>query len=352
MDAKSIYERFARLFEYPGEDYRANAEKCPTTLRREHSEAAASLEEFCAPIRSLNTDDLRELFTRTFDLNPMCALEIGWQLYGEDYQRGEFLVKMGEQLREHSLRESGELPDHLTHALVLLAHLEPDEAAEFAGGFLLPALDKMRANWRENRNAFAALLDFGICDVLGLYLVLPVHADLVHKPNGRYQLYRAPDRSGMGETFYFELPPELGSAVPSAAATREQDESTHAFCGSNPGSFGARNGSLSHDRSTIFPQEPVAGDLGCRYTRASCRRRCPAQLKPILSWRAGSRRRPPSLGERSQLPLRQLGIVALTASQMYLDARLRNRNRDSGEGSTAAIGSHLQNSCEKEHGNE
>jgi nitrate reductase molybdenum cofactor assembly chaperone len=159
MEEKSIYEQFAKLFEYPGEDYRANAEECLTALRREHSNAAASLEEFCAPIRSLNTDDLRELFTRTFDLNPMCTLEIGWQLYGEDYQRGEFLVKMREQLREYALRESGELPDHLTHALALLAHLEPEEAAEFAGGYLLPALDKMCTSWRENRNAFAALLE-------------------------------------------------------------------------------------------------------------------------------------------------------------------------------------------------
>jgi nitrate reductase molybdenum cofactor assembly chaperone len=159
MEEKFIYERFAKLFEYPGGDYRANAEECLASLQGERSDAAASLEEFCASTRNLSTDDLRELFTRTFDLNPMCTLEIGWQLYGEDYQRGEFLVKMREQLREYDLRESGELPDHLTHALILLAHLEPEEAAEFAGSYLLPAIDKMRASWREDRNAFAALLE-------------------------------------------------------------------------------------------------------------------------------------------------------------------------------------------------
>jgi nitrate reductase molybdenum cofactor assembly chaperone len=159
MDANSIYEQFAKLFEYPGEDYHTIAEQCLAALRREHSETIASLEEFCASTRNLSVDDLRELFTRTFDLNPMCTLEIGWQLYGEDYQRGEFLVKMREQLREYDLRESGELPDHVSHALVLLVHLEPDEAAEFAGSYLLPALDKMRTNWREDRNAFAALLE-------------------------------------------------------------------------------------------------------------------------------------------------------------------------------------------------
>lgn len=169
MSAKSICERFAKLFEYPGEDYRANAEECLTALQGEHSAASAPLEEFCAPIRDLSTDDLRELFTRTFDLNPMCTLEIGWQLYGEDYQRGEFLVKMREQLREFDLRESGELPDHMCHALVLLAHLEPDEAAAFAGGYLLPALDKMRTSWRENRNAFAALLESAFLRLCGEY---------------------------------------------------------------------------------------------------------------------------------------------------------------------------------------
>jgi nitrate reductase delta subunit len=159
MDEKSIYERFAGLFEYPGEDYPARAEDCRAALRREQSEAAAPFEEFYSPIQNLNTDELQELFTRTFDLNPMCTLEIGWQLYGEDYQRGEFLVKMREQLRKYDLQESGELPDHLSHALALLAHLEPDEAAEFAGSYLLPALDKMRTSWREGRNGFAALLE-------------------------------------------------------------------------------------------------------------------------------------------------------------------------------------------------
>jgi nitrate reductase delta subunit len=159
MAAAPIYQQLAKLFEYPGEDYRARAEACLETMRSERAEAAASLQEFCTGIQDLSTDGLQELFTRTFDLNPMCTLEVGWQLYGEDYQRGEFLVKMRGQLRAHELRESGELPDHMTHALALLASLEPDEASAFAGEFLLPALDKMRASWRENRNAFAALLE-------------------------------------------------------------------------------------------------------------------------------------------------------------------------------------------------
>ena len=31
---------------------------------------------------------IEETFTRTFDVNPACALEVGWHLFGEEYARG------------------------------------------------------------------------------------------------------------------------------------------------------------------------------------------------------------------------------------------------------------------------
>lgn len=159
MSNENSYESLAALFSYPDEEFHLHAEECLRAMDGEPAEAAAQLREFCAATQGLTTEELQELFTRTFDLNPMCTLEIGWQLYGEDYQRGEFLVKMRQQLREHDLRESGELPDHLSHALTLLGKLDADDAAGFATRYLLPAIDKMRGAWRENRNAFAALLE-------------------------------------------------------------------------------------------------------------------------------------------------------------------------------------------------
>ncbi len=163
METETIYGQLARLFEYPGEDYVARARSCAERMRREQSdeipEAAVLLEAFSTAIQDLGADELQELFTRTFDLNPVCSLEIGWHLYGEEYQRGEFLVKMRQQLRARDLPESGELPDHLTHALALLDRMEPEEASEFASHCLLPALDKMRAGWQKNHNAYWPLLE-------------------------------------------------------------------------------------------------------------------------------------------------------------------------------------------------
>ncbi len=159
MSNANLYGSLAVLFSYPANDYHRHADECLLALRDTPAEAYAEFQKFHAGIAGLSTEEVQELFTRTFDLNPLCTLEIGWQLYGEDYQRGEFLVNMREHLREYGVPESGELPDHLSHGLALLAKLEEAEAQEFAGGYVLPALDKMRTEWKENRNAFAALLE-------------------------------------------------------------------------------------------------------------------------------------------------------------------------------------------------
>jgi nitrate reductase delta subunit len=92
----------------------------------------------------------QELYVQTFEFNPACTLEIGWHLFGENYERGEFLVRMREQLRRYGIAESSELPDHLTHLLVLIGRMEHEEAAELAGQFLLPALAKIQDGLKDN----------------------------------------------------------------------------------------------------------------------------------------------------------------------------------------------------------
>jgi nitrate reductase assembly molybdenum cofactor insertion protein NarJ len=101
----------------------------------------------------------QESYVQTFEFNPACTLEIGWHLFGENYERGEFLVRMREQLRRYGIPESTELPDHLTHLLVLIDGLEHGEAAELAGQFLLPALTKILDAIKDNpyRSLIAAI---------------------------------------------------------------------------------------------------------------------------------------------------------------------------------------------------
>jgi len=93
---------------------------------------------------------MQELYVQTFEFNPACTLEIGWHLYGENYERGEFLVRMREQLRRYRIAETSDLPDHLRHVLLLIGRADYREAAELAGQFVLPALGKIKDALKEN----------------------------------------------------------------------------------------------------------------------------------------------------------------------------------------------------------
>lgn len=109
-----------------------------------------SYEELADLLRYPEEASAQELYVQTFEFNPACTLEIGWHLFGENYERGEFLVKMREELRRHGIAESTELPDHLTHLLPLIARMKHDGAAQLAGECLLPALAKIRAALNHN----------------------------------------------------------------------------------------------------------------------------------------------------------------------------------------------------------
>jgi nitrate reductase assembly molybdenum cofactor insertion protein NarJ len=76
---------------------------------------------------------------------------------------------MRRQLRAKGVEESLELPDHLTHALALLDRMSPEEASEFAGQFLLPALHKMRGAWQRDSTPFRTLLESAFILLNGRY---------------------------------------------------------------------------------------------------------------------------------------------------------------------------------------
>jgi nitrate reductase delta subunit len=140
-----LYDRLAALLRYPDAAYLDDVDTCRRALAAAAPDAAARAEQFAAGVRGLPVADLEELFTRTFDINPVCSLEVGWQLFGEEYARGTFLVRMRQEMRRFSLAESTELPDHLTHVLAILGRMEPDCADDFATACVLPALERMCA---------------------------------------------------------------------------------------------------------------------------------------------------------------------------------------------------------------
>ena len=119
---REFYEPLATALTYPEHRQAWEIESSGNVSRPPYT-AAAELAAFAEKMAPLSVHDRQELFIQTFDLNPLCALEMGWHLFGENYDRGLLLVKMRQQLRMHGLPETRELPDHLTNGLRLLTRM-------------------------------------------------------------------------------------------------------------------------------------------------------------------------------------------------------------------------------------
>lgn len=136
------------LFCYPEDDYKALVAACARDAAG--TPAAAPLAAFAAALDPLSTADVQEKFVQTFEMNPDTTLDIGWHLYGEQYERGEFLVTARRALRRYEVEESAELPDHLSHLIPLIDRMDTEERATFTTEYLAPALTKILSGLKGN----------------------------------------------------------------------------------------------------------------------------------------------------------------------------------------------------------
>lgn len=148
----------SRLLSYPDVHYEQLVELLYLIVQDALPEAARAVSQFGQFVEQCGEYELEEAYTRTFDVNPSCALEIGWHLFGEDYMRGQFLVRMRGELVRHEISESSELPDHLSHVLAVLGAMRDDEAHQMAHACVFPAVYKMQAALDKNGSPYRQLL--------------------------------------------------------------------------------------------------------------------------------------------------------------------------------------------------
>lgn len=156
--SKNAYQALSRFLEYPCHGLEKEVDDCKRLLKGLHPQAEKLIHAFWTDVEEKKTTELEELFTRTFDVNPICTLEVGWQLFGEEYQRGEFLVTMRGLIRRLGLEESVELPDHLFHVLCVLGEMEDVEAKNFAKLYAIPAVEKMLEGYKDQTNPYENVL--------------------------------------------------------------------------------------------------------------------------------------------------------------------------------------------------
>ena len=163
--ADNPYEVLAEAFGYPEpgrlEEVQTGLSLLPA------GQVMNELAEFVKQVGKLDLGEWEELYTRTLDLNPPAAPYIGFQIWGESYQRGTFLARMNHELMEKDVEPSGELPDHLIPVLRYLGRtVEPIaelvEVMDTALQRMLTALCKV-----DPENPYGHLLEAvrGLCKV-------------------------------------------------------------------------------------------------------------------------------------------------------------------------------------------
>jgi len=138
------YARLAGLFSYPDLRFGEKVLEIQGFLDDTCLEAAEHLKAFTEFAEGASLVDLEEVFTRSFDVQAVTTLDLGYVLFGDDYKRGELMVKLNGEHNEAGVDCGTELPDHLPNILRLLSAMQkPELREELVQKIIAPALQKI-----------------------------------------------------------------------------------------------------------------------------------------------------------------------------------------------------------------
>lgn len=150
--SQSHYHLIAGLFDYPHADFPGRVAEVEKFLDENYQEAGARLKAFADYTRSSTLIEMEELYTRSFDVQAITTLDVGYVLFGDDYKRGEILSNLNREIMKAKLDPGKELADHLPNVLRLLPKLEDEELIkELVSEIIAPALTLMIAEFDPKR---------------------------------------------------------------------------------------------------------------------------------------------------------------------------------------------------------
>ncbi len=154
-----VYARFADILAYPGPRLPEAVAECAALLEKANGEAARALGEFRAFVGATPMSRIEEIYTGVFDLAPACSPHLGHHLFGEDFRRSLFMVRLQGHYRERGFAAGPELPDHLAVVLRFLDGAPEGEVEqELVELCVAPALKTMIERPGGESNPYRAVL--------------------------------------------------------------------------------------------------------------------------------------------------------------------------------------------------
>lgn len=144
------YELIADLFLYPSEELRAKIYKIQTYLYENFRTISNALRDFSEFVKLTSLKEWEEIYTRTFDVQALTTLDLGYVVFGDDYKRGQLLVNLGNEHKAANNDCGTELADHLPNILRLINKTADQEfKQELIYYIVLPALAKILSDFSD-----------------------------------------------------------------------------------------------------------------------------------------------------------------------------------------------------------
>lgn len=159
--ALPLYTHLVPLLRYPTEALPEQTSRAIAALEAagrpeaaEHLQAFAELLPWGASVAgdASPLQDQEEIYTRSFEIQAITTLDIGYILFGDEYKRAEVLVNLTREHVDNGVDCGSELPDHLSNILALMSVAEDREMLDdLVSMILAPAMRMMVAEFNPAR---------------------------------------------------------------------------------------------------------------------------------------------------------------------------------------------------------
>lgn len=158
-ELSDLYTSMAMVLQYPNSEYGAAVTHFSQLVDRLHPEHNAGLNDIVSKIASLSEGEIEENYVRTFDVQAVCCLDVGYGMFGEDYKRGQFMAELKGMYDRVGIDMGCELPDFLPNILKLITKINFSDSEDLVHITVYPAIQKMIEGFGESENYYKTILE-------------------------------------------------------------------------------------------------------------------------------------------------------------------------------------------------
>ncbi len=154
------YKILAEIFRYPDAKLGSRMQEFRSLVADQFPEFANKINLALETFNSMTMLQQQEYYLKTFDVQAVCYLDIGYVMFGEDYKRAQLLVNLQSEHVAAGVDCGTELADHLPNVLMLFANTADRNFAEELGFIItIPAVRFMLTKFRNINNYYKEMLE-------------------------------------------------------------------------------------------------------------------------------------------------------------------------------------------------